>query len=154
LTAFRQGVSLKAILGTRRNPAPTVDVIIEVPGGIVLIKRRYPPPGWALPGGFVEYGETLAAAAVREAREETGLDVALTELFNVYSDPRRDPRRHTIAVVFIGHATGTPVGADDAAQAEVFTAHSLPQPLAFDHAQILDDYFAYKRSGRRPAYDR
>jgi 8-oxo-dGTP diphosphatase len=154
LTVFRLGVSLKPILDNPRNPAPTVDVIIEVPGGIVLIKRRYPPPGWALPGGFVEYGETLAAAAVREAREETGLDVALTELFNVYSDPRRDPRRHTIAVVFIGHATGTPVGADDAAQAEVFTAHSLPQPLAFDHAQILDDYFAYKRSGRRPAYDR
>jgi 8-oxo-dGTP diphosphatase len=154
LTVFRLGVSLKPILDNPRNPAPTVDVIIEVPGGIVLIKRRYLPPGWALPGGFVEYGETLAAAAVREAREETGLDVALTELFNVYSDPRRDPRRHTIAVVFIGHATGAPVAADDAAEAEVFTAQSLPHPLAFDHAQILDDYFAYKRSGRRPAYDR
>src|SRR5262249_31409575 len=148
------GVSFEMILDNRRNPAPTVDVIIEVPGGIVLIKRRYPPPGWALPGGFVEYGETLAAAAVREAREGTGLDVTLTELFNVYSGPQRDPRRHTIAVVFLGRAMGDAVAADDAADAAVFTAQSLPHPLAFDHAQILDDYFAYKRVGRRPAYDR
>ena len=141
-------------MSNSRNPVPTVDVIIEIPGGIVLIKRRFPPPGWALPGGFVEYGETLAAAAVREAREETGLDVTLTELFNVYSDPRRDPRRHTIAVVFIGAATGTPQGADDASEAAIFAAPALPQPLAFDHGQILDDYFAYKRSGRRPPHDR
>jgi 8-oxo-dGTP diphosphatase len=98
----------------------------------------------------VEYGETVAAAAIREAREETSLDISLTELFNVYSDPQRDPRHHTIAVVFIGTAHGTPVGGDDAVEAQVFTAQSLPEPLAFDHRKILDDYFEYRRSGRRP----
>ena len=128
---------------------PTVDAIIEVPGGIVLIRRRFPPPGWALPGGFVEYGETVEAAAVREAEEETGLHAVLKELFGVYSDPQRDPRHHTIAVVFIGEASGVPVGADDAAEAAVFAATSLPTPLAFDHARILADYFEYKRTGRR-----
>ncbi len=131
-----------------------MDTIIEVAGGIVLIERRYPPPGWALPGGFVEYGETVAAAAMREAREETGLDVALTQLFGVYSDPRRDPRRHTIAIVFIGVATGVPTPGDDAAAARVFEARSLPAPLAFDHGRILDDYFTYKRTGEAPRYDR
>jgi len=135
-----------------RNPVPTVDAIIEVAGGIVLIERKFPPPGWALPGGFVEYGETVEAAAVREAKEETGLTVVLTELFGVYSDPRRDPRRHTIAVVFIGTASGTPVGGDDAAEARVFTPTSLPAPLAFDHDQILEDYFTYKRTGRVPRH--
>jgi 8-oxo-dGTP diphosphatase len=135
-----------------RNPEPTVDAIIEVAGGIVLIKRRFPPPGWALPGGFVEYGETVEAAAVREAKEETGLDVTLTELFGVYSDPRRDPRRHTIAVVFLATASGTPVGGDDAAEARLFTPASLPGPLAFDHALILEDYFTYKRTGRVPRH--
>jgi 8-oxo-dGTP diphosphatase len=141
-------------LENHRNPVPTVDAIIEVPGGIVLIRRRNPPPGWALPGGFVDYGETVAAAAVREAREETGLDVSLTELFHVYSDPTRDPRQHTIATVFIGTAMGKPVAGDDAAEAAVFTAQSLPAPLAFDHARILEDYFIYKRTHRRPPYDR
>ena len=144
----------KPILKNSRAPAPTVDVIIEVPDGIVLVRRRFPPPGWALPGGFVEYGETVAAAARREAREETGLDVALTELFNVYSDPHRDPRRHTIATVFIGRAVGRPVAADDAAEAGVFSSGALPGPLAFDHEQILADYFAYKRTGRRPDHER
>jgi 8-oxo-dGTP diphosphatase len=134
-----------------RNPVPTVDTIIEVPGGIVLVRRRHPPLGWALPGGFVEYGETVEAAAVREAQEETNLQVSLTRLFGVYSDPRRDPRRHTIAVVFLAAATGVPVGGDDAAEAAVFTAQSLPAPLAFDHGRILDDYFEYKRTGRTPA---
>ena len=137
-----------------RNPAPTVDVIIELSGGIVLVKRRFPPPGWALPGGFVEYGETLAAAAVREAREETGLDVTLTELFNAYSDPARDPRQHTIAVVFIGQAAGRPVGGDDAAEAAVFAVGDLPAPLAFDHGRIVADYVTYRRTGRRPPHDR
>ncbi len=129
---------------------PTVDAIIEVPAGIILIKRKYEPAGWALPGGFVEYGETVEAAAVREAKEETGLAIELTELFGVYSDPRRDPRRHTIGVVFIATATGVPSGGDDAADAQVFTASSLPAPIAFDHGRILADYFAYKRTGRRP----
>jgi 8-oxo-dGTP diphosphatase len=135
-----------------RNPVPTVDAIIEVAGGIVLIKRRFPPPGWALPGGFVEYGETVEAAAVREAEEETRLKVTLTDLFGVYSDPRRDPRGHTIAVVFIATAIGTPVGGDDAAEARVFTPASLPTPVAFDHSLILEDYFAYKRTGQLPRH--
>ncbi len=137
-------------LKTPRNPVPTVDAIIELPAGIVLIRRRYEPAGWALPGGFVEYGETVEAAAVREAKEETDLSIVLTELFGVYSDPRRDPRRHTIGVVFIATGTGVPRGGDDAADAQVFTEDSLPAPIAFDHAQILADYFAYRRTGHRP----
>jgi 8-oxo-dGTP diphosphatase len=141
-------------LNTPRHPVPTVDTIIEVPGGIVLIERRYPPLGWALPGGFVEYGETVATAAVREAREETGLDVTLTQLFGVYSDPHRDPRQHSIAIVFIAVARGVPIGADDAAAARVVTEQTLPTPIAFDHGQILREYFAYKRIGRLPRCDR
>ncbi len=137
-------------MSSQRNPVPTVDVIIEVSGGIVLVKRRFPPPGWALPGGFVEYGETVETAAIREAREETGLAVSLVELFGVYSDPNRDPRRHTLAIVFIGTATGVPAGGDDAAEARIFAPESLPASLAFDHAQILQDYLTYKRTGRRP----
>ena len=131
-------------LTTHRNPVPTVDAIIELADGIVLIKRRNPPAGWALPGGFVDYGETVEAAAVREAKEETGLDVVLTELFYVYSDPQRDPRHHTIGIVFIATAAGVPVAGDDAAEAQVHTEQSLPTPLAFDHRRILEDYLAYK----------
>jgi ADP-ribose pyrophosphatase YjhB (NUDIX family) len=137
-------------VGTPRNPAPTVDAIIELPHGIVLIERGNPPLGWALPGGFVEYGESVEAAAVREAREETGLEVRLTQLLGVYSDPHRDPRSHTIAVVFVGVAQGVPVAGDDAAKAEIFTEATLPAPIAFDHAQILRDYFAFKRTGAVP----
>lgn len=126
-----------------KGPAPTVDIIIEVEGGIVLIERKFPPPGWALPGGFVDYGESFEQAAVREALEETGLQVTLTRQFHTYSDPGRDPRRHTASTVFLATATGTPMGADDAARAEVFTKNNLP-PLAFDHARILADYFRMK----------
>jgi 8-oxo-dGTP diphosphatase len=132
-----------------------VDVIAEMAdGGLVLVRRQNPPPGWALPGGFVEAGETAAAAARREFREETGLDVELTELFHVYSDPGRDPRGPTLGVVFIGRASGMPVGGDDAAQAAIFPAGALPAPLAFDHALILADYVRYRREGRRPPPDR
>ena len=139
---------------TPRNPFPTVDVIIELEGsGIVLIRRKNPPPGWALPGGFIDYGESAEAAAVREAKEETSLDVQLVELLHVYSDPARDPRHHTLSAVFIATAKGRPKGADDAAEAEVFSENTLPSPLAFDHVKILQDYFTYKRSGRRPRYD-
>ncbi len=126
-----------------RNPFPTVDIIIEIDeDGIVLIKRKNPPHGWAIPGGFVDYGETVEETGVREAKEETGLDVELTRLLGVYSDPDRDPRFHTVSTVFVARASGTPVGLDDAAEARVFTRDNLPDDLAFDHRSILDDYFS------------
>ncbi len=120
---------------------PTVDLIIRLGGGVVLVQRRNPPLGWALPGGFVDAGETLEAAAVREALEETALAVRLVRQFHTYSDPARDPRRHTISTVFLADADGVPRGGDDAAEARVFPAGELP-PLVFDHAQILADYLA------------
>jgi 8-oxo-dGTP diphosphatase len=147
--------------GPYRNPVPTVDVIIELvgspggpPGGIVLIERGNEPHGWALPGGFVDEGETLADAARREAKEETGLDVELLELFHCYSDPRRDARKHTVSTVFIGRATGAPRGGDDAADARVVQLDALPQPVVFDHPLILSDYATYRATGRRPPPDR
>lgn len=126
---------------TPKSPAPTVDIIIQINGGIVLIKRRYPPLGWALPGGFVDYGESLEQAAIREAKEETGLDVCLLKQFHTYSDPSRDLRRHTISTVFVAAASGQPAGGDDAAEARIFHQDSLPS-LVFDHAQILADFFS------------
>ena len=135
----------------RGGPSPTVDVVIALAGDrVVLVRRRYPPPGWALPGGFVEEGETLEAAAVREAKEETGLDVTVTDLLYVYSDPRRDPRRHTLAAVFLGRAGGEPAGGDDAAEARGFAWAELPSPLAFDHAEILADARRFLLTGARP----
>lgn len=128
-----------------RNPVPTVDLIIEVAGGIVLIERSNPPPGWALPGGFVDYGETLESAARREAREETGLAVTLVRQFHTYSAPERDPRQHTISTVFIATAIGTPLAGDDARQAKVFRPDQLP-PLAFDHQTIIRDYLACRNN--------
>jgi ADP-ribose pyrophosphatase YjhB (NUDIX family) len=139
--------------GRPTTPLLTVDVIIEVAGGIVLIERKNPPPGWALPGGFVDVGESLPQAAVREAREETSLAVTLTEQFFAYSDPRRDPRGATCSVVFLGRAVGEPRAADDAKNVRVFAIDALPS-LAFDHAQILDDYRRYQRTGARPPVTR
>ena len=133
------------------NPFLTVDIIIELSNrGIVLIKRKNPPHGWALPGGFVDYGERIEMASVREAKEETSLDIQLIEQFYTYSDPSRDPRHHTVSTVFIATARGTPKGADDAKEAKIFTEDNLPVPLAFDHSQILKDYFHYKKTGKRP----
>ncbi|HEU0265856.1 MAG TPA: NUDIX hydrolase [Geobacterales bacterium] len=123
-----------------RNPVPTVDVIIELPAGIVLIRRKNPPYGWALPGGFVDYGETLEQAAEREALEETSLSVRGLKLLGCYSDPHRDPRQHTISTVFIATADGIPIAADDAAEVRIFPPDQLPSPLCFDHGQILADY--------------
>ncbi|HEX9879419.1 MAG TPA: NUDIX hydrolase [Candidatus Binatia bacterium] len=132
-------------------PRVTVDIIIEMDGGgIVLIERKNPPPGWALPGGFVDYGESIEKAAVREAKEETSLDVRLVEQFHTYSDPGRDPRHHTVSTVFIASARGTPAGEDDALRARCFTEAALPSGIAFDHGKILRDYFTYKRTGKRP----
>ena len=136
-----------------RNPKPTVDVLIELdgrPGTLVLIERAHEPHGWALPGGFVDEWEWIADAAVREAKEETGLDITLVELFHVYSDPKRDRRMHTVSTVFIARAAGEPVGGDDAARAKVAALDALPSPLVFDHALIVADYIAYKRTGTRP----
>ena len=114
-----------------RNPTPTVDCIVELPGGrIVLVRRAREPLGWALPGGFVDEGETLSHAAVREVQEETGLIVELEEQFFTYSDPARDPRKHTLSTVFIGRAAGEPVGSDDAAEARAFSLEALPHRCA------------------------
>lgn len=128
-----------------RTPYLTVDLIIECKDRIVLIERKFPPFGWALPGGFVDYGESLEDAAIREAKEETSLDVELVRQFHAYSDPKRDTRQHNATVVFIARFTrGELRGRDDARQAQVFPLDSLPSPLAFDHGEILKDY----RDGR------
>ncbi|HDY70115.1 MAG TPA: NUDIX hydrolase [Nitrospirae bacterium] len=127
---------------TPRNPFLTVDVIIETGGGIVLIKRKNPPFGWAIPGGFVDYGETIEDAVRREAKEETGLDIDHVKQFHTYSDPKRDLRHHTVTVMFIATASGTPKAGDDAGKAEIFTRETLPEKIAFDHRQILEDDFS------------
>ena len=140
------------------TPLLAADAIIELtdrPGRpIVLIERRNPPPGWALPGGFVDVGESLARAAAREAAEETGLAVTLTALLGCYSRPERDPRGHTVSAIFTATATGTPVGADDAARAGVFTLDDLPGPLAFDHRLVLEDYRRFRDTGAHPGPER
>ena len=128
------------------NPKPVVDILIEMEGGIVLIKRRNPPPGWAIPGGFVDYGESVEDAAVREAKEETSLDISDLRQFHVYSDSARDSRVHTISTVFVARGHGTPMAADDAAEISIFNQDQLPRDLAFDHPKILSDYFAGRRS--------
>ncbi len=138
---------------TYRNPVPTVDILIEDGHGqVYLIKRKNPPHGWAIPGGFVDYGEAVEAAAVREAKEETSLDVHLVGLFGVYSDPARDARLHTMSTVFVARIhSGEPKADDDATAVEAFGEADLPEALCFDHAQILRDYFTYRRSGQRPS---
>ncbi|MDH7512982.1 MAG: NUDIX hydrolase [Clostridiales bacterium] len=138
-------------MGKRRIPFPTVDIIIEVTRadgkpGIILIKRKNPPLGWALPGGFVDYGESCEEAARREAREETSLEIESLSQFHTYSDPGRDPRSHTISTVFTAKACGIPKARDDAQEVGIFTRDDLPQPLAFDHEKILADYFKDKKT--------
>ncbi len=132
-----------------KYPIPTVDIIIESKRrngqeGIILIKRKNPPHGWALPGGFVDRGESLEKAAVREAKEETSLDIKLKNQFHTYSDPKRDPRKHTISTVYVATAQGRPIAQDDAQDIRIFTEEEINFPLAFDHKKILADYFKQK----------
>ena len=127
-----------------RNPFLTVDIVIEIPGkGVVLIERKNPPYGWALPGGFVDYGESLETAAYREAKEETGLELEKLAQFRAYSEPDRDPRHHTVTVVFTARGRGEPKAMDDAKGIGVFAKEALPDRIAFDHAKILADYFSF-----------
>ena len=139
---------------TYRNPVPTVDIIIALRDRpnqpIVLIERMNPPHGWAIVGGFVDYGERLEDAAMRESEEETGLKVKLIDLLGIYSDPNRDARQHTISAVYMAEAVGEPQADDDAKSVGVFEAWQVPTELCFDHAQILQDYWRYRTYGIRP----
>lgn len=140
------------------TPLLTVDIIIEMVDqenhNIVLIERKNPPYGWALPGGFVDIGESVEAAAIREAKEETNLDVTLIELLGIYSDPQRDSRSHTVSAVYIAQASGQAKAQDDAAKLQLCSATEAPGELAFDHQQILDDYLRFKEKGIRPAINK
>ncbi len=124
-----------------KSPALTVDVIIRYKGGVILIRRRNPPFGWALPGGFVDYGERVEDAARREMREETSLELEDLKLFGVYSDPKRDPRGHTVSIVFTAKGKGEATSGDDAKELRIFNKDNLPEDIAFDHKEILRDYF-------------
>lgn len=134
------------------TPLIAADILIELldypERPFILIERSFPPYGWAVPGGFVDVGESVEHAAIREAKEEIGLDVTLTALLGIYSNPARDPRGHTVTAVYVAQAHGTPVAADDAKNCALFTFDNLPEQLAFDHAQVLADYKAFKESGQ------
>ncbi len=127
-----------------KNPVPTVDIIIEMNNGIVVIERKNEPFGWALPGGFVDYGESVEQAARREAKEETNLELIDMKQFRVYSDPERDPRMHTISVVFIAKGKGILKANDDAKNAVVVNPEHMTLKMAFDHKKIINDYLKYK----------
>lgn len=134
-----------------KGPFVTVDACIEVGGAVVLVRRRYPPLGWALPGGYVNPGEDLSTACRRESLEETGLEIELLTQLWTYSDPSRDTRHHTVSTVFAARASGSPVGGDDAAEARLFTEAQVPwDELVFDHARIVRDYFRWRATGERP----
>lgn len=144
-----------ALVLRHRNPFPTVDVIIRCQDdsgrdGVVLVQRHHPPLGWALPGGFVDYGETLEQAAAREVLEETGLQVEELRQFHAYSDPSRDPRQHNITMVFLASAKGVPRAGDDARRCKIFPLEALPGSLVFDHGKILADYREFLHTGRCP----
>ncbi|MBD3369366.1 NUDIX domain-containing protein [Candidatus Fermentibacteria bacterium] len=137
-----------------RTPELTVDAIIELDDGkVVLVERKNFPPGWAIPGGFVDPGETLAEAVRREALEETSLRIDVREIFHVYSQPSRDPRGHTVSVVYHCTASGEPEGGDDARTARAFSPDSLPEDIAFDHDKVLSQFFSWKKTGRKPSVE-
>ena len=144
-TAYLQGKPCSYYDKMKKIPRITVDIIIEIDNGIILIKRKNPQYGWAIPGGFVDYGESLESAAIREAKEETGLNIENLRQFHTYSQPGRDPRGHTISTVFIAKCIGTPKASDDAAEIGVFAKDNLPEDIAFDHRKILEDYFSNKK---------
>ncbi len=133
------------------TPALAADIIIELidyPGRpIVLIERAFPPYGWAIPGGFVDVGEMVELAAVREAKEEVSLDVKLIALLGIYSDPSRDTRGHTVTACYVAEASDKPIAADDALNCQIFNVDALPELLAFDHAQVLKDYLRFRETG-------
>lgn len=134
------------------TPLLAADILIELiddpQRSFVLIERAFPPYGWAVPGGFVDVGEAVEHAAIREAKEETGLDVTLTALLGLYSNPKRDPRNHTVTAVYVGQAHGMPLAADDAKNCGLFTFDNLPDQLAFDHAMVLADYKRFTEYGQ------
>ncbi len=134
--------SCRSTVRQYKNPFPTVDIIIEMESGIILIERKNEPLGWALPGGFVDYGESLESAAIREAREETSLEISNLRLVGCYSDPHRDARMHTISTVYAATGHGIPHAADDAMNLAIFSLDSLPGQLCFDHARIIAEYAA------------
>ena len=132
-----------AVVATYRNPFPTVDVVVVRDGQVLLIERKNPPPGWAIPGGFVDYGESAEQAAARELAEETGLHALSLRLLGVYSQPGRDPRFHTLSVIYVGDAAGTVRAGDDAARACWFGRDALPAQIAFDHREIIEAAFRF-----------
>ena len=136
---------------TPKTPTLAVDVLVELDGKLLLVERKHEPYGWALPGGFVDVGEAPAHAAVREAKEETSLDVELVAQLHAYGRPDRDPRGHTVSIVYVARDLGTskPEAADDAKALKAFPLDALPA-LAFDHAAVIADYVAWKQDGRRP----
>lgn len=133
------------------TPLLAADIIIELidypDRPVVLIERRYEPLGWAIPGGFVDVGECIEQAAVREALEETCLKIKIIALLGIYSDPRRDHRGHTITAVYVAEAHGKPEAADDAKNLVISHPDSLPAPLVFDHALVMSDYRRFRSSG-------